>query len=207
MIRNKFCWPSHHAKMRLLASSSSPRTTGTGWWMHSWRKDTKCISQTLWSSSIKTISTMLSGRPRCCGSGSCRRLHLSERRSTDPRLAAQTKASRKAQDFAHHQFAEHHFRNNGFRLKTNDVKALNSDRVAPLLDQDEDLALAGKISKESTGFLTRQIKAVENAIEARMELREPYKNILTLRGVGKTLGLTIMLEAGPISLFAQVGNY
>ena len=98
-------------------------------------------------------------------------------------------------------------RNNGFRLKTNDVKALNTDRVAPFLEQNEDLALAGKISKESIDFLTRQIKAIESVIEERMELREPYKNLLTLQGVGKTLGLTIMLETGPISRFAQVGNY
>src|SRR5574340_1174141 len=53
-------------------------------------------------------------------------------------------------------------RNNGFRIKTNDIKALNTDRVAPFLEQNEDLALSGKISKESIDFLTRQIKAVEN---------------------------------------------
>src|SRR3990172_7190357 len=98
-------------------------------------------------------------------------------------------------------------RNNGFRLKTNDVKALKTDRVAPFLEQNEDLALAGKISKESIDFLTVKIKTVESIIEDRMELREPYKKLLTLQGVGKTLGLTIMLETGPISRFAQVGNY
>ena len=98
-------------------------------------------------------------------------------------------------------------RNNGFRLKTNDVKALKADRVAPFLDQNEDLALAGKISKESIDFLTRQIKAVENVVEEKMELRKQYKKLLTLQGVGKTLGLTIMLETGPITRFAQVGNY
>src|SRR3970282_465347 len=43
--------------------------------------------------------------------------------------------------------------------------------------------------------------------EKRMELGEQYKKLLTLQGVGKTLGLTIMLETGPISRFAQVGNY
>ncbi len=98
-------------------------------------------------------------------------------------------------------------RNNGFRLKVNDVKALNADRVAPFLEQNQDLALVGKISKESIDFLTRQIKAVEKVVEERMELRDRYKNLLTMYGVGKTLGLTIMLETGPITRFAQVGNY
>jgi transposase len=98
-------------------------------------------------------------------------------------------------------------RNNGFRLKVNDVKALNVDRVAPLLEQNQDLALAGKVSKESIDFLTRQIKAIEKVVEERIELRDRYKNLMTMYGVGKTLGLTIMLETGPISRFAQVGNY
>ena len=84
---------------------------------------------------------------------------------------------------------------------------MKTDRVAPFLEQNEDLALAGKISKESIDFLTLKIKSVERIIEDRMELREPYKDLITLQGVGKTLGLTIMLETGPISRFAQVGNY
>jgi len=53
-------------------------------------------------------------------------------------------------------------RNNGFKINVNDVKALKTDRVAPLLNTNEDLALAGKVSKESIDFLTRQIRAVEN---------------------------------------------
>ncbi len=36
-----------------------------------------------------------------------------------------------------------------------------------------------------------------------MELREPYKNLLTFQAVGKILGLTIMLETGPISRFRE----
>ncbi len=95
----------------------------------------------------------------------------------------------------------------GFELKTNDVKALNTDRVAPFLEQNEDLALAGKISKESIDFLTRQIKAVENVIEEKDGAARTLQKAPHLAGIGKTLGLTIMLETGPISRFAQVGNY
>src|SRR5574341_650190 len=51
-------------------------------------------------------------------------------------------------------------RNNGFKLKTADVKALSEDRVAPYLTGNEDLALSGMVSKESIDFLTRQIKKI-----------------------------------------------
>lgn len=98
-------------------------------------------------------------------------------------------------------------RNNGYRLKVGDVKALTTDRVAPLLEGNEDLALAGKVSKQSIDFLTRQIKTVERFILKKMELRGSYSKLLSLPGVGKILGLTIMLETGPISRFAHVGNY
>ena len=34
-----------------------------------------------------------------------------------------------------------------------------------------------------------------------------YAGLITLPGIGKILGLTIMLETGPISRFPEVGNY
>ncbi len=98
-------------------------------------------------------------------------------------------------------------RNNGFKLKVGDVKALRTDRVAPHLADNEDLALAGKVSKESIDFLTYQIKTIEAVISKRLELRKPYTNLLTVYGVGKILALTIMLETGPITRFDKVGNY
>jgi transposase len=98
-------------------------------------------------------------------------------------------------------------RNNGVQVKVGDIKALRTDRVAPFLEQNEDLALAGKVSKSSIDFLTRQIKAVEAVVERKLEFKEPYERLLTEPGIGKILGLTIMLETGPISRFAKVGNY
>jgi transposase len=98
-------------------------------------------------------------------------------------------------------------RNNGYRLKAGDVKALRTDRVAPLLEENDDLALAGKVSKTTIDFLTRQIKTVERVVVEKTELRGTYSKLLGLPGVGKVLGLTIMLETGPISRFAHVGNY
>jgi len=98
-------------------------------------------------------------------------------------------------------------RNNGFKLKVGDVKALKTDRVAPYLMDNEDLALAGRVSKESIDFLSRQIKAIESVVLKKVKLREPYQRLLTLPGIGKVLALTIMLETGLITRFAKAGNY
>jgi len=98
-------------------------------------------------------------------------------------------------------------RNLGFKVDVNDVKRLREDRISPLLEINEDLALVGSASKESIDFLTRQIKRIEKVVESRVELKEPYRYLLTMPGVGKILGLTIMLETGVISRFPGVGHY
>ncbi len=98
-------------------------------------------------------------------------------------------------------------RNCGVKCKVNEVKRLKEDRVSPFLEGDDDLALAGQASKETIDYLTRQIHRIEATIVKRIKLRESYRYLLTLWGVGKILALTIMLETGPIGRFAQVGNY
>ena len=98
-------------------------------------------------------------------------------------------------------------RNCGMKLNVNEVKVLKEDRVHPLLQDNEDLALAGKVSQEAIDFLTRQIRTIERVVEGGIELKGSYGYLLTLPGVGKILALTIMLETGPVSRFTKVGNY
>lgn len=98
-------------------------------------------------------------------------------------------------------------RNCGMKLKTNDLKRLRKNLVHPHLADNEDLALAGQVSKDTIDFLTRKIRAVESFIEKKVELRDSYRNLLTIPGIGKILALTIMLETGPIERFEKVGNF
>ena len=98
-------------------------------------------------------------------------------------------------------------RNIGDKMKTNDIKALKEDRVTPLLAGNDDISLAGRVSKEAIDSLTRQIKAIEVAVEKKMALRKPYDLLLSMPGVGRVLALTIMMERGPIGRFTKVGNY
>ncbi len=98
-------------------------------------------------------------------------------------------------------------RNCGFKLGGNQIKRLKENKVSPILAGQEDLALSGKVSKETIDFLTYQIKQVENVVQNKVELKDQYQYLQTICGVGKILSLTIMLETGPIERFSKVGHY
>jgi transposase len=98
-------------------------------------------------------------------------------------------------------------RNHGIKIRSNVLKKLTQDPVADLLKDQEELALAGRASKETIDFLTRQIQRIERAVLNKTLLKEPYSKLLTLPGVGEILAMTILLETGPIERFKAVGNY
>jgi transposase len=98
-------------------------------------------------------------------------------------------------------------RNFGLRLKNNTLQYHKENRVRPFLGDNEDIVLAGMATKEAIDFLTGQIKKIESVINTKSRLLPAYHNLLTIPGVGRILGITIMFETGPIERFAKVGNY
>jgi transposase len=98
-------------------------------------------------------------------------------------------------------------RNCGVKLNSARIKQLTEDHVHPYFLDNEDLALAGAVSKESVDFFTGQITRIERVILKRAKLQGSYQYLVTLPGFGKIVSLTVMLETGPISRFAKVGNY
>jgi transposase len=98
-------------------------------------------------------------------------------------------------------------RNLGRKVNVNDVKSVREDRISSFLEMNEDLALAGRVSKEVIDHLTHQIYRIERVVQKKIGLKEQYRYLSTLCGVGKILSLTIMLETGPIGRFPTVGDY
>lgn len=98
-------------------------------------------------------------------------------------------------------------RNCGTRLKVQSIKKRKEDMVPPFFTGNDDLSLTGKVSKEAIDFFTTKILAVENFVEDKLALKKPYQYLLSIPGIGKILGLTIMLETGQVERFAKVGNY
>lgn len=98
-------------------------------------------------------------------------------------------------------------RNCGMKIRVGDIKVRKEDRVSAFLIGNDDLSLTGTVSKEVIDFLTTKILVLEKFIEGKMEIKEGYRHLLFLPGIGTILGLTIMLETGDINRFAKVGNY
>jgi len=98
-------------------------------------------------------------------------------------------------------------RNYGIRMNVNDIKKLEDDPVGRLFKDNEELKMAGSVSKETIDFLTHKIWTIETAVIRKAKLDESHQYLLTVPGIGKILSLTVMLETGPISRFHQVGNY
>jgi len=98
-------------------------------------------------------------------------------------------------------------RNCAVKVKAGDMKRLREDVISPLLIRDEALWLAGKTSKDVIDCLTRQIDKIERWALKRLCREGVFLRLVTLPGVGDILGMTILLETGPISRFREVGNY
>jgi transposase len=97
-------------------------------------------------------------------------------------------------------------RNRGRSLSANEVKRLNPEAVSRLLP-DPNLALA----VQGTLLVMRAQEGVIDLLEhealAQIKLRPAYRHLLSVSGIGQVLGLTILLETGPVERFAQVGHY
>ena len=98
-------------------------------------------------------------------------------------------------------------RNVGEKLSINRMKQLSTNHVAPLLAGQDDLELTGLISKESIDHLTLQIKRIESAVKEKIEVRNQYKYLQSIPGIGLILSLTILLETGDIRRFRTVGDF
>jgi transposase len=97
-------------------------------------------------------------------------------------------------------------RQRGEEISGSDIVKLQAEEVETLFD-DPRLQLMGRTNIETIRFLNGKIHEIEKAVLKAIELKPEYEKLLTVPGIGKILGLTIMLETGEIGRFAKVGNY
>jgi len=98
-------------------------------------------------------------------------------------------------------------RNYGINIKSKAIKKVKENMVSPLFESSDELAMLGEASKDLIDLFTFKIKSVEKAVLKKGKLKESYKYLLSIPGVGDVLSLTIMLETGSITRFNKVGNY
>ena len=94
----------------------------------------------------------------------------------------------------------------GHGISANEIKKLTLPEASALFS-DPQLGLTARFQVETIGFLSQQIRSIEKAVLPQVKLRPEFEILLTIDGIGKILGLTIMLEVGDIRRFAKAGNY
>jgi transposase len=91
-------------------------------------------------------------------------------------------------------------------MSGNDIKKLKEEDVESFFDSHY-LMLAAQSSIGAIRFLNNKIQIIEKVIKSHVKLREEFKYLQTIPGIGDILGFTIMLEVGDIGRFDKVGNY
>jgi transposase len=97
-------------------------------------------------------------------------------------------------------------RNLGYSLNANRVKRLTSVQVEKMVPNAE-RALAINSNLIVMHTLDDMITLLEKRTLSLVKLRPEFELLMTVSGIGKILGLTILLETGDIGRFSKVGNY
>jgi transposase len=97
-------------------------------------------------------------------------------------------------------------RNAGVALGGEEVKALSGWELTSLLP-DPLVARAAKSNLRMYRCLVKEIKDLEGTILDQVKDRPEWQNLLGVYGVGKILGLTLLLEAGDMERFSSPGHF
>jgi len=97
-------------------------------------------------------------------------------------------------------------RNLGVKMAVRGIKKLMEEDAESLFESPH-LVLAAKNNIATIQFLTKRIKIIEGEVRPLIKLREGFKYLVTIPGIGDILGFTIMLEVGELSRFPEVGDY
>jgi transposase len=97
-------------------------------------------------------------------------------------------------------------RQTGERIKSEDLKRWDPATVADQV-ADPYVGLSLSASTAVMAAMHEQISIIEKEIKKVVKLRDGFKLVKTVPGVGDILGLTIMFEVGEIGRFARVGDF
>ena len=94
----------------------------------------------------------------------------------------------------------------GMRTTSDDIKKWTPADVEQHID-DPLAALGITCLLEPMAALSDQIKILEKEALKRAKVRNEFRRLQSVWGIGKILGLTIMYEVGDVGRFAKVGNF
>lgn len=97
-------------------------------------------------------------------------------------------------------------RNTGKQITANKVRKLTTSGIKDRIKNNNiQHALLSNVTVMNV--LTCKIKELEDLVLKQIEVKEEFKKLLQIAGIGNIIALTIMLETGDIKRFHKVGNY
>lgn len=97
-------------------------------------------------------------------------------------------------------------RETGGRMSCRKIQAMTTDTVEAL-GLTPEVTLAMESNRVVYQALQQQIELIEKRLEMMVKLQPGYRLLKTIPGIGEILATIIMLEAGPMTRFANVGNF
>ncbi len=97
-------------------------------------------------------------------------------------------------------------RHTGKRLSAQKIKQLQAEDLNTYFSEAASLFAAGH-ALQLMQHISTQIDEIESFVLASLQSSRYYELITSTPGIGKILGMTILLETGPIERFPAVGNY
>ena len=98
-------------------------------------------------------------------------------------------------------------RNTGKGIAGDAVRKLSAKEIMQSCGGDDTRALAIKSSMAVLRCFDEQIGELERVVLLRAKLKPEFEKLLTVKGIGKILGMTIMYEAGDMQRFSKVGQF
>ncbi len=98
-------------------------------------------------------------------------------------------------------------RNSGQGISMGELRPLRDDTVAQLCGGNAFRMLAIQSNRAVLKCLDEQILILEKNVVSQAKLKPAFERLLSVDGIGKILGLTIMYETGAIERFEKVGQF
>jgi transposase len=93
------------------------------------------------------------------------------------------------------------------RLSANQVSQLERERIREHLGASDHAAFTGEVTWATMRSVDFAVELLEKEALKHCVQRSGYRILTTLPGVGKVLGMTILLETGGIERFTDAGHY
>ncbi len=98
-------------------------------------------------------------------------------------------------------------RNTGQGISTREIGQLNENIIQELSGGDGNRALAIESNLAVMKVLEERIRQIECVVLAKAKLKPAFGKLLTVDGIGKIIGMTIMYEIGTMERFNKVGRF